>query len=99
MGQAVIHEDRLVSHPRISPLPLPWPVLIPRSNRDLSKTRSGQRSRPNNHTRRQFPGLHGYGATAEIAAAQGAEIIIHLVTGHLDAGRPLPEPRVLVKVA
>lgn len=46
-----------------------------------------------------FPGLHGYGATAEIAAAQGAEIIVHLVTGHLDAGRPLPEPSLLVKVA
>lgn len=46
-----------------------------------------------------FPGLHGYGATAEIAAAQGAEIIVHLVTGHRDAGRPLPEPSVLGKVA
>jgi predicted RNase H-like HicB family nuclease len=39
-----------------------------------------------------FPGIHGYGATPEAAAQQGGEIIVHMVTGYIDAGRELPEP-------
>lgn len=50
----------------------------------------------------EFPGLPGIGIsgrTAAEAAQKGEEVIVAYVTGHLDAGLPLPEPVALAKIA
>ena len=50
----------------------------------------------------EFPGLPGIGIsgrTAAEAAQKGEEVIVAYVTGHLDAGLPLPEPVALEQIA
>ena len=50
----------------------------------------------------EFPGLPGIGIsgkTAVEAARKGEEIIVNYVTALLDAGRELPEPVALAKIA
>jgi predicted RNase H-like HicB family nuclease len=49
-----------------------------------------------------FPGLQGIGIsgkTAAEAAGKGEEIIVNYVTALLDAGRALPEPVALARIA
>ncbi len=50
----------------------------------------------------EFPGLPGIGisgSAAAEAAQKGEEVIVAYVTGHLDAGLPLPEPVALERIA
>jgi predicted RNase H-like HicB family nuclease len=46
-----------------------------------------------------LPGIKAYGPSASEAAQQGEEVIVAYVTGHLDAGLPLPEPVALAAIA
>lgn len=46
-----------------------------------------------------LPGIRAYGKSVAEAAQQGAEVIVAYVTGHLDAGLPLPEPVALEQFA